>query len=417
MVRLLVFAPCRTGRHRTRRRPVIGGNPLLQSASGVPIARLFGIEVRVGFGWVLVLAFIGALAVQEIQTIAPTIDDATAWSLGALVAAGFFVSSVAHDLVHAIVARRRGLPMPAVVVSFFGGATPLDPIASNARDDLAIAAAGPLASLAIAAVCGVLAIVVAPLGGIFEAVSDAFATLLVLNVLLGGINLLPAYPLDGGRIVRALAWGRTGSEPRSWRIAAETGRLAGLAAIVVGALLLLFVNAVNGAMVALSGWFLVLSSRTIRDRVRVDALIGDLHVRDAMDDSNVTVHPSLTLDTFASQLLDGEGGTTAVPVTDEDRVVGLVGVRQVQRLKRDKWPGTRVSEVMVQPPRLAFLGPDDPLGEAVLKLQRANTDGLPVLDAGRLIGVLSRFGVGKVLTERIAASRAGRPGDRGGAPT
>lgn len=382
---------------------MIGGSPVFATgASGVPIARLFGIEIRVGFGWVLVLAFIGALAVSEIQQIAPDIDDVMAWSLGALVAGGFFLSSVAHDLVHAVVARRRGVSVPAIAVSFFGGATPLDPVAMNARDDLAIAAAGPFASLGIAAVCGVLAVVLAPLGGVFEPMSAAFATLLVLNVLLGGINLVPAYPLDGGRIVRALAWRRTGSERSGWRIAAQTGRLAGFAAIAVGGVIFVFVNAVNGAMVALSGWFLVLSARTIRDRMRVDELIGDLHVRDAMDDSDVSVHPSLTLDTFADQLLNRDSSTTALPVTDDDRVVGLVGLRQVQRLRRDRWPATRVADIMVQPPRLSFLGPDDPLADAVLKLQRANTDGLPVLDAGRLIGVLSRFGVGKVLTERMA---------------
>jgi Zn-dependent protease/predicted transcriptional regulator len=387
---------------------VIGGSPVFATgAAGVPIARLFGIEIRVGLGWVLVLAFIGALAVNEIQQIAPDMSDGVAWGLGALVAGGFFVSSVAHDLVHAVVARRRGVSVPAIAVSFFGGATPLDPVAMNAVDDLAIAASGPVASLGIAAVCGGLAVALAPLGGLFEAMSAAFATLLVLNVLLGGINLVPAYPLDGGRIVRALAWRRTGSERSGWRIAAQTGRFAGFAAILLGGVMFVFVNAVNGAMVALSGWFLVLSARTIRDRMRVDELIGDLHVRDAMDDSNVTVHPSLTLDTFADQLLDRESPTTAVPVTDEDRVVGLVGLRQIQRLRRDKWPATRVADVMVRPPRLSFLGPDDSLADAVLKLQRANTDGLPVLDAGQLIGVLSRFGVGKVLTERMA--RTGTP--------
>ena len=383
-----------------------GGSPGI----GVPIARVGGIEIRIQLAWVLVLAFIGALAVNEIETISPEIDETTAWSLGALVAGGFFLSSIAHDLVHAFVARSRGVPVSAIAVSFFGGATPLDPMAGNASDDLAIAASGPLASLAIAGVCGVLAFGTEIAGGPLEVASMSFATLLVLNLLLGGINLVPAYPLDGGRIVRALAWRRTGSEASGWRIAALSGRIAGFAAIALGGFLFLFLNTVDGAMVAVSGWFLILSSRAINDRMRVEELIGGLHVRDAMETSTVTVHPGLTLDTFASQLLDpgsGEAPTTAVPVTDGDQVVGLVGTRQVQRLRRDRWPSTRVSDVMVRPPRLSFIGPGDALAEAVSKLQRSNADGLPVLDAGVLVGVLSRYGVGKLVSQRMQQVDAG----------
>jgi CBS domain-containing protein len=164
----------------------------------------------------------------------------------------------------------------------------------------------------------------------------------------------------------------------------------------------------NGAMIALSGWFLVLSSRTIRDRLRVDELIGDRHVRDAMEPSTVTVHPTLTLDTFAAQLLDPESGTTAVPVTDGDEVVGLVGLRQVNRLRRDRWPETHVADVMVKPPRLAIVGPDTPLPEAVAAIQRANVDGLPVVEDGRLTGVLTRLGVGRIVTERMPKVDAAR---------
>ena len=374
---------------------------------GVPVARILGIEIRVQLAWILPMALVAVLAYDQIQTTSPGLEAAVAWGLGAAVSAAFFLSSLVHDLVHAIVARSRGIQVQSIAVSFFGGATPLDPTAPNPGDDLAIAASGPLASLAIAGACGVLAFATAGLGGDLGLLAVPLAALLVLNALLGGINLVPAYPLDGGRIVRAIAWRRTGSEISGWRAAATSGRLSGMAAVVVGLGVLLLGSTTNGAMIALSGWFLVLSSRTIRDRLRVDELIGDRHVRDAMEPSTVTVHPALTLDTFAAQLLDPESGTSAVPVTDGDAVVGLVGLRQVNRVRRDKWPVTHVADVMVKPPRLVIVGPDTPLPEAVAAIQRANVDGLPVVEEGRLTGVLTRLGVGRIVTDRMPKVDAG----------
>ena len=375
---------------------------------GVPVARIFGIEIRVQVAWILPLALVSALAVDEIQTTQPNLEPLTAWGLGLLVAAAFFVSSVIHDLVHAVVARQRGVPVQAIAVSFFGGSTPLDPTAPNAADDLAIAASAPLASLAIAGASGVLALLTGALSGDLGFLAVPLTAMLVLNALLGGINLVPAYPLDGGRIIRALAWRRTGSEQKGWRAAAMSGRVSGVLAVAIGVLVLLAGSTTNGAMIALSGWFLILSARTIRDRVRVEELIGDAFVRDAMQPASVTVHANLTLDTFAAQLLDGESGTTAVPVTDGDDVVGVIGIRQVNRIRRDRWPQTRVADAMVTPPRMVLLKPEDPLPGAVAELQRANLDGLPVLEDGKLSGLMTRVSVGKLVSQRLPQAETGR---------
>jgi Zn-dependent protease/predicted transcriptional regulator len=377
---------------------------------GIPVARVFGIEIRVQLGWVIVLALIGVLAFDQIQSSSLGIEPALAWGLGALVAAGFFLSSAAHDLVHALVARRRGVAVPSIAVSFFGGATPLDPMASNARDDLAIALSGPLASLGIAGAFGLLGAGTAAAGAAagrdLTVATTILAALLVLNLLLGGINLVPAYPLDGGRVIRAIAWIRTGSERRGWQAASQSGRLTGLLAVGIGLLLVVGGNTTNGAMVALSGWFLILSARSIRDRVRIDELLGGLVVRDAMEEAPATVNRTLSIDTFAEQLLGGETSTVAVPVVEGDAVVGLVGVRQVRGIRREKWSTTRVADVMVTPPRLVLLSPDDDLAPVLGTLARGNLDGLPVVDAdGRLVGLLTRPAIG-----RLAGTRMGLPG-------
>jgi len=374
---------------------------------GVPIARVFGIEIRVQLGWVIILALIAVIAVGQLTAVDPELESAVSWVLGGLVAFGFFVSSVSHDLAHALVARRRGVEVQAIGVSFFGGATPLDPTSPNPGDDAAIAASGPLTSIGIATLLFAVSVAVVALGDGFRPAAGVLSVLVLLNLLLGIVNLVPAYPLDGGRIVRDLAWRRSGSERSGWRAASLSGRITGVIVIAIGIALLLPHGDVTGAMVALTGWFLILSANSVRDRVRLDDLVGGHLVSEAMEPTPSTVHPSLTVDTFAAQLLDGESPVTAVPVVQGDDVVGLLGVGQVRRLRPTAWASTRVEDVMAKPPRLTFLSPADPLKGALERIQRAGLDGLPVLDDGQLVGVLTRRGIGTFVQGR--SGKGGSP--------
>ena len=377
---------------------------------GVPIARVFGIEIRVQLGWVIILALIAVIAVGQLTAVDPELESAVSWVLGGLVAFGFFVSSVSHDLAHALVARRRGVEVQAIGVSFFGGATPLDPTSPNPGDDAAIAASGPLTSIGIATLLFAVSVAVVALGDGFRPAAGVLSVLVLLNLLLGIVNLVPAYPLDGGRIVRDLAWRRSGSERSGWRAASLSGRITGVIVIAIGIALLLPHGDVTGAMVALTGWFLILSANSVRDRVRLDDLVGGHLVSEAMEPTPSTVHPSLTVDTFAAQLLDGESPVTAVPVVQGDDVVGLLGVGQVRRLRPTAWASTRVEDVMAKPPRLTFLSPADPLKGALERIQRAGLDGLPVLDDGQLVGVLTRRGIGTFVQGRSGKGGSPQPG-------
>jgi Zn-dependent protease/CBS domain-containing protein len=370
---------------------------------GIPIARIFGIEIRVQLGWVIVLALIAVIAVGQLTAADPKLEAAASWILGGLVALGFFLSSVSHDLAHALVARRRGVEVQAITFAFFGGSTPFDPTSQNPGDDAAIALSGPLTSIGIAALFFGVGAALVTITGEFNAAAVAIALLVLLNLLLLGlVHLVPAYPLDGGRIVRDLAWRRSGSERAGWRAAALTGRATGLVVIAIGIYLLFSTGDVTGAMVALTGWFLILSANAVRDRVRLDDLVGGHLVSEAMEPEPVTVHPALTVDTFASQLLDGESPMTAVAVVDGDEVVGLLGVSQVRRLLPARWASTRVEDVMAKPPRLAFLRPGDGLKGGLERIQRAGLDGLPVTEDGKLVGVLTRRGVAAFVQARQA---------------
>lgn len=357
---------------------------------GIPIARVLGIEIRVQLGWVVVLALIAVIAVGQLTAIDPAIETATSWLLGGIVALGFFVSSVAHDLAHAIVARRRGVDVKAVVVTFFGGSTPLDPGSANPRDDAAIAASGPIVSIVIGLVLLALTAWAFALGDDFDHATGVLSVLVFLNLVLGFVNLIPAYPLDGGRIVRDLVWRRSGSERTGYRAASQSGRITGFLVIGIGLLVLAVDPTFTGAMIAVTGWFLILSANAVRDRVRVDELVGGHTVGEAMEADPITVSPNLTIDTFAGQLLDGDSPMTAVPVVEGEQVVGLLGISQLRRIPQARWTSTRVDAAMVKPPKLTFLAPETPLKDALERIQRQSLDGLPVMDEGRLVGLLTR---------------------------
>ena len=368
---------------------------------GVPIARIRGIEVRVQLGWILVVALVAALSVGQIAGAVPALAMPLQWLLGGVVGVAFFLSAMLHDLAHAITARRRGVDVRSVVISFFGGTTPTDPKSDIPGDELAIALSGPLVSIGVGLGLAAAAFAMTGFGSeVGRAIGEITTVLAVLNLLIGLVNIVPAYPMDGGRIVRAIAWRRTNSVTRGWTAAAISGRLSGLLVIAIGAIVFAVGEITNGAMVALSGWFLVLSSRAIRERMKVDAMIGGLTVADAMERDPATVNPGLTVDTMAGQILDPESDTTAVPVVEGEDVVGVIGVRELRGLCRSTWPSKRVADVMVRPPRLRVLGPDQTLLEGLERLQGTGLDGVPVVDDGKLVGILTRRAVGEAVRDK-----------------
>lgn len=378
--------------------------------SGRRIGELLGFEIRASAAWLMVLAIIAWISVTALDLVDPPIATPVEWALGVFVAIGFFLSAIAHDLSHAVVARRRGMAVASVNISYFGGTSVADPTAPTPGADLAIAIVGPFVSLAIGVGLGALTFgldVVAQPGSAIEAIEAGIALIAGLNLIIGAVNLIPGYPLDGGRAARAIGWRRTGSIDGGWRAAALAGRFAGYLSIGAGLVAIAGGPFDDGILVAAGGWWLVLRARAINERVRVNSLIGGLQVKDAMEPSTVSVGPNLTVDTFAGQLLDEGSDLTAVPVVTEGGVVGVLGMRQLQRIQRRLWTTTRVSDVMAKPPRLILLSALDSLDAAVERLYRTGLDGLPVVEDGALVGVLTRRSVGKLVHERGLALRGG----------
>lgn len=382
--------------------------------AGVPIAKVFGVEVRVHVSWVLILAIIALGVGGQFEVIHPTWAPEVRWVASAGIALGFFASVVVHELAHAFIARRRDLGGGVVTLLFFGGTTAVGREPRRPSDEAVIAAAGPLASEGIVAICiavwqglgraaGTIGSGATARGDLTEAIGESALVLGVLNLLLIAINLLPVYPLDGGRLTRAALWRASGDERRANRGVATVGRWVGLLLVGGGFALALSGNVLDGLLLGLSGWFLAGAGRALQRHAELEAMLAGVRVELVMDRGLPSVAPQLTLDTFAAQYI-ADGGATSLPVIRDDLLLGLIGVSQLRRVPRKSWPTTRAGDVMISPPALPTLAPEDDLWPALERLRRTDLDGLPVMRGEELLGILTRRSVVTAIRERMRAA-------------
>lgn len=376
--------------------------------STLPIARVLGFEIRVHVSWAVILAIIVVTVESQVELLAPTVEATLRWAVGGIVAAMFLLSALAHELGHAIVARRAGMPGGPVVVFFFGGAATPTLEAARPRDEVAAALAGSVVSVGIGLVFLILAGLGELIGGAAVAVGRIALVVGLMNVVLGGVNLLPAYPLDGGRVIRALAWARTGDPNRGLRVAASSGRYLGILLATIGIVSILAIDSIDGLMLALAGWFFVSSARVIERSADVERLLEGLLVGDVMDRDVSGVPPGLTLDTFADQVLQGEAATS-VPVMRGVDLLGMIGARQIRGVRRARWPETRAQDLMVSGAALPNVGPEMGLRTVLEHLHRSGLDGLPVIESGVLTGIVTRRAVAEAVRDRLKAREATAP--------
>lgn len=370
--------------------------------NGVPVARILGFEVRLHLSWIFIVAIVTVTVAGRLSAFQDGIEPVVAWAIGLVGSIGFMLTVVAHELAHAIVARRDGAPDRAIVVHFIGAPAVVDVIGSTPRAEASIAIAGPLVSALLGLVLGGLGLAVVAIAPAAGPVADVLAIVAVLDLILAGVSIVPAFPLDGGRIVRAIAWARSKDQRAGTQAAGRVGRVTGSFLILVGLAVIITGDIIDGIMIGLVGWFLLASARSVERWLVLDELVQGIQVGDAMEKHLETVSPQLTLDTFASSILDGSVGP-ALPVIRDEAVVGIVGAAQVRAVPRRNWASTRTEDVMVQGSDLPTARPDERLTDALERLRHSRLDGLPVLDGATLRGVLTRRSVAAVLHARADA--------------
>jgi Zn-dependent protease/CBS domain-containing protein len=363
---------------------------------------LFGIEIRLALSWVFVIAIVTVTIGGQLRAIQPEAPELLAWVIGGMASLGFLVATVAHELAHALVARRVGLDVPVISVHFIGGPAVVDVRAPTPRGEAAVALAGPLVSLAIGGGAVLIAFAVAAFGlnsVVAELIADVAFLVGSLCLVLAAVSIIPAYPLDGGRLVRAIAWARTGSDRRGAKAAGTVGRGIGWILIGSGLAVILVGEAGNGVMIALIGWFLGASSRSVDRWLLLDALVSGVRVDEAMEPELDTIGPQLTLDTFGSQVLDGTLGPV-LPVVRDDVLLGMIGSGQLRSVPQRDWPSTRTADVMIDAAELPSLRPDETLADGLERLRTSQLEGLPVLDGTKIRGMLTRRSIAVTLRAR-----------------
>lgn len=358
------------------------------------IARLFGIDIEIHPSWLLILAF---LAYSLSEGLFPARYDgwstAEYWTVGTLAAVLLFVTVLLHELAHALIAKRRGLPVPRITLFIFGGVSHLARQPSSAGEEFQIAAAGPATSFIVALVTFLLALL---FGGASEQVEGILYYLASVNVLLGIFNLLPGFPLDGGRVLRSIAWKRSGSFRKATRTAAGVGEFFGYGLMAVGFFLLLGGLLLNGLWLMFIGWFLLGAARGETANLQLESALRNLVARDVMREDFPTVVPGLPLSAIVDDHMIGQG-ERAVVVTNGGAVLGILTVNDIRRVPREAWASTPAQAVMTPRERVITVDASAPAIDVLMLLGEKALNQVPVLQDGRMIGLITR----RELLERL----------------
>jgi len=348
--------------------------------------------ISVGVNWSLVPVFVlvaWSLATTLLPSAAPGHAGWGYWLFALLTAAAFYASLLAHELGHALLARRHGVGVRGIVLWVFGGVAQLEGDTPSPRAELELAAAGPAVSLALAAAGLGAAAALAALRADSLLVA-AVGWLGAINALLAVFNLLPAFPLDGGRILRSLLWWRWGDRERATAAAARVGRAGGFVLIALGAVeFLVGGGALGGLWLALIGWFVVSAAAQQRDRYMGGGRAERPRAGEAMNANPTSIPAGLTV----AQALEAHVRPTrfaAFPVIDaERRVLGLVTVERIAALPRESWATTPILAAAVPDRELVRCAAGDRLEEVAARMRAADARLALVLENGRLVGILS----------------------------
>ena len=353
------------------------------------LGHIAGIEIGVHYTWLFAFVFFSvSLAEGFFPERYPGWDTATYWATGIVAALLLFGSVLVHELAHSFVALAQRLRVESITLFIFGGVSSIGGDAARARDEFVIAVVGPLTSLALAGLFWVLYLGV---GGDEGPVAATLFYLTLINGALAIFNILPGFPLDGGRVLRSIIWGTTGNMGRATRIAAGVGQAFGWALIGFGVFLMVSGDFLSGVWMAFIGWFLSSAAESSRRETLFQEEFGGVKVAQIMAPDPETVAPTVTVEEVVNEWFL-QGSRRAAPVSEDGQLLGIVTLTDVKELPRQVWADKRVSEIMTREP-LYSVNPDDDLNAAMQLLAEHRLNQLLVLRGGQLVGLLSRANV------------------------
>jgi len=358
-------------------------------SDGVSIGRAFGIPLKLHYSWFVVFVLITwSLAAGYFPQTYPGWNLFTSVSAATITSLLFFTSVLIHELSHSLVALAAGIPIISINLFIFGGVSQMSEEPRKPQVEFRMAFAGPLASLVLG---GIFIAVWLWLRNIpqFEFVAAICRWLGPINFFLAAFNLVPGFPLDGGRVFRSLLWWRSGDINQATRIASNVGRGIGYLLIFGGIVIVFRGDLISGLWLAFIGWFLENAAAGSYKQLALHDMLKGYKVSELMTSDCPHVSPDMTVWQIANEFIL-TSGKRCFPVIKNDSLLGLITLHDIKTLSRDQWPRKKAIDVMTPVDRLKVISPDDDLSSALKVLTEHNINQLPVMRFQKFEGMIAR---------------------------
>jgi Zn-dependent protease/predicted transcriptional regulator len=316
----------------------------------------------------------------------PGWSTATYWFIALLSSLLLFVSVLLHELAHSFVARRRGLPVTSITLFIFGGVSNIEREPTSPGIEFQMAVVGPLTSLLIGVICFLLQW---PLRGSNSPLEGILFYLAVTNILLGVFNLIPGFPLDGGRVLHSIVWRLTGTMRQATRVASLTGQFIAYLFILLGIWIFFAGSILDGLWLGFIGWFLLSAAQSANAQGMLTSVLRGVTVGEVMNPKPTTVPANISL----QQLVDAyflPGGLRSALVMQADHLVGLMTLSDIRHIPREQWGQVPVSNAMIPLERLHVVTPQQSLSDLLPLMAGRDVNQLPVVQNDALVGIVSR---------------------------
>jgi Zn-dependent protease len=368
------------------------------------IGKIAGIEIGVHWSWAFIFALITmSFATGILEEFYPEWSDARRWAVGVIIAVIFFASILLHELSHSLVAKARGIPVKGITLFVFGGVSNLGREARSASEEFQIAVVGPLTSLAIGAVFAAVWAALRPFASQEAAIAGYLA---FINGIIAVFNMLPGFPLDGGRVLRAIVWWRNRNLLRATRAAARAGELMAYLLMAGGAVQFFWGNPVGGVWMFLIGLFLRNASTQSYEQLVLQTALHGVTAGEVARTDYVAVAPDMTV----AQLVDRHmlvGHGRCYPVMAGSELLGLFTLTDARRLEREQWPLTSVYRAMTPFEKLQTVSPRDEALRVLQLMGEADVNQVPVVEGRLLVGIVSRGDILRLIQVRRTVASEG----------
>jgi Zn-dependent protease/CBS domain-containing protein len=364
--------------------------------SSIRLGRIAGIEIGINWSWLVLFALlVWTLESGIFPSTNPGLSHGTYIAMAIVATFFFVVSLLLHELGHALRARREGIEIEGITLWLFGGVARFKGTFPTAVAEFRVAIAGPLVSLLL----GVLFVLIALINGLPESVDGVVSWLGYINLSLLVFNMIPAPPLDGGRVLHSALWRFKGDFVWATRTAANVGRGFAYLLIALGVAMFIFQSSFSGAWLAFLGWFLLNAATAEARYVLARQALNGLRVRDVMTPNPVVVGPDVTLGEFMDNIMVAQRHTT-YPVVTDGKAVGLLPFRCIANVPRNEWDTRRVRDCLLGLDKVPVLEDDEDAADALAELSGSEGGHGLVVSDGRLTGILSMSDLARALQTR-----------------